>query len=146
MKQITEDYCSFEIAKLLKEKGFDEPYCNCYLLLDEGGYTEVEMSDECHQGERYDSEDSSWKFGILLLRPTLQFALKWLREVHNIHISINVGCDVDNKNYIFYIPTIVKLNNKSVEYIDPFCEDEDEFDSNEQAVEAALLYALKNLI
>ena len=23
MKQITEDYCNFEIAKLLKEKGFD---------------------------------------------------------------------------------------------------------------------------
>lgn len=29
MKQITEDYCSFEIAKLLKEKGFDgEVYPN----------------------------------------------------------------------------------------------------------------------
>ena len=25
MKQITEDYCSYEIAKLLKEKGFDIP-------------------------------------------------------------------------------------------------------------------------
>ena len=28
---ITEDYVSFEIAKLLKEKGFSEPCYTCYL-------------------------------------------------------------------------------------------------------------------
>ena len=32
---ITEDYCSFEVAKLLKEKGFDE---TCYQKYDDEGY------------------------------------------------------------------------------------------------------------
>ena len=133
---ITEDYCSFEVAKLLKEKGFDEPYCNCYLLLDEGGYTEVEMTDECHQDERYDSEDSSWKFGTLLLRPTHQMALKWLREVHAICIEV---CRNINTFYYSYRviqgASFVKLLDWS-----------DSYDIYEQAVEAALLYVLKNLI
>ena len=38
MKQITEDYVSFEIAKLLKEKGFDIP-CDSYYTYFESGVT-----------------------------------------------------------------------------------------------------------
>lgn len=139
MKQITEDYCNFEVAKLLKEKGFDEPYCNCYLLLDEGGYTEVEMSDECHQGERYDSESSSWKFGTLLLRPTHQMALKWLREVHNIYIDIltyTTGKNIQFRWVGYEKGRLFSQEEGKTIY----------FDSYEQAIEAALSYVLKNLI
>ena len=32
MKQITEDYCSFEIAQLLKEKGFDGKKSYCFII------------------------------------------------------------------------------------------------------------------
>lgn len=46
---ITEDYCSYEVAKLLKEKGFDEP---CKVWYSEytsqfGGekYTSIEFDD-----------------------------------------------------------------------------------------------------
>ena len=35
MAQITEDYCSFETAKLLKEKGFTLPVKNYYSLYTE---------------------------------------------------------------------------------------------------------------
>ena len=31
MAIITEDYVSYEVAKLLKEKGFDEPCYTCYI-------------------------------------------------------------------------------------------------------------------
>lgn len=128
MKQITEDYCSYEVAKLLKEKGFDIPCRQAYF---NGSLVDYTIYGFCD--------------GELLDCPSQSLALKWLREVHKIHIAVNVGCDVDNENYVFYSPMIVKLNNKSVEYIESFGED-DEFDSNEKAVEAALLYVLKNLI
>lgn len=133
MKQITEDYVSFEVAVLLKEKGFDE-ITQGYINTDQ----EVYMCP--FQQGVYELGKKQYPY------PTHQMALKWLREVHNIHISFNVGCDVDNKNYIFYTPTIVKFNNESIEYIEPFGEEDDEFDSNEQAVEAALKYTLENLI
>ena len=142
---IAEDYVSFEIAKLLKEKGFDG---ECQ------GYYEVptKLSSQKDVRKQLNALPKNWneynKECVVceyISIPTHQMALKWLREVHKIYIAVNVGCDVDNENYVFYSPMIVKLNNKSVEYIESFGED-DEFDSNEKAVEAALDYILKNLI
>lgn len=52
-----EDYCSFEVAKLLKEKGFDG---ETHTTFDKDGYTQPSI--------------------------THQMAMKWLREVHNIDI------------------------------------------------------------
>lgn len=65
---ITEDYVSFEVAKLLKEKGFD---VNCYTHYSSNG-----------QNVYYNYQTPS--DGINM--PTLQMAMKWLREVHNIHV------------------------------------------------------------
>jgi len=61
---IIEDYCSYEVAKLLKEKGFDEP---C-----------TELNKLCLR----DDEKP-------VLKVTHQKAMKWLREVHGIFIAIN---------------------------------------------------------
>ena len=58
---ISEDYVSLEIAKLLKEKGFDEPVTELNKLLFKEGEKPV-------------------------LKITHQKAMKWLREVHNIDI------------------------------------------------------------
>ena len=63
MTTITEDYVSFEIAKLLKEKGFNEPVTELNRLL-------------CKEGEKP------------VLRITHQKAMKWLRESHNLQIQI----------------------------------------------------------
>lgn len=68
---ITEDYVSYEIAKLLKEKGFDTPCRQAYfngLLVD---YTMYGFCD-----------------GELIDCPSQSLALKWLREVYNILIGI----------------------------------------------------------
>ena len=61
---ITEDYVSFETAKLLKEKGFNEPVTELNKLL----FKEDEKP---------------------ILNITHQMAMKWLREVHGIFIAIN---------------------------------------------------------
>ena len=104
---ITEDYVSFEVAKLLKEKGFD--------------------SDECEV--HYDSYNHQ-EYEI-----TLQMAMKWLREVHKIHIEIgyNVG----------YFP--VCISTKTNETI-PYKPMQGKDFTYEQACEVAIKYCLENLI
>ena len=98
---ITEDYVSFEIAKLLKEKGFDG---KCYkvwvhytsstpMLWAAPTFVEGETivdRESVESAERTwntiygDSENKNHGY----LAPTLQMAMKWLREVHNIAIGI----------------------------------------------------------
>ena len=70
---IREDYVSFETAKLLKEKGFDVPYYYCSRVYSEHG-TLQGVSSVQFPNVKYISA------------PTLQMAMKWLREVHNLHI------------------------------------------------------------
>ena len=74
---ITEDYVSFEIAKLLKEKRFDGE-CRDYYSTDEHFYSEDFKSNwNCVGGTI-----------IIFSAPTLQMAMKWLREVHHLVIQI----------------------------------------------------------
>jgi len=58
---ITEDYCSYEVAKLLKEKGFNYQ-----------GFDYIDFEGEVIKQDR----------------PTHQMAMKWLREVHNIYLWV----------------------------------------------------------
>ena len=62
---ITEDYVSFETAKLLKEKGFDW---------------------DCETKRFYPEPDYDQESPNGVYAPTLQMAMNWLREVHNFHI------------------------------------------------------------
>ena len=77
---IKEDFVSFEVAGLLKEKGFDE---YCFMAYDEDGsindimdlYGEFEVcNSECLEG--------------VIVAPTIQMAMKWLREEKHIYIQI----------------------------------------------------------
>ena len=93
---ITEDYVSFEVANLLKEKGFDEPTGFVY---SENGEL-MKLSDF---GVRYllNSECDDyphWQFpfeGVssIVSAPTIQMAMKWLRRGHNLAISTSVTVD-----------------------------------------------------
>lgn len=76
---ITEDYVSYEVAKLLKENGFDEN-TNCQYPV--GGI---------HIGEvgEYNITDRSRNPENYIPAPTLQLAMKWLREVHNLWCEIS---------------------------------------------------------
>ena len=76
MKQITEDYCSFEIAQLLKEKGFDVPVQRVYSNKGEINETYCDYSD---QYKYYD-----WLYPCA----SQSLALKWLREEQNLYIEI----------------------------------------------------------
>lgn len=126
MATITEDYVSYEVAKLLKEKGFDAP-CRSYYT-DYEDYIDFSYCND----ELTDLQMGVWE----TLRPTHQMAMKWLRE-KGIHISID---------------TVISSSGNIYFNIDTYSEDSgrnhlvDFYDSYEEAVEAALKYCLENLI
>ena len=76
MATITEDYVSFETAKLLNEKGFDTPVWTRY---------ENDGDNKVIFGDKYNWNNSPMG---QISAPTLQMAMKWLREVHGLHISL----------------------------------------------------------
>lgn len=139
MKQITEDFVSYEIAKLLKEKGFDSNMYTCYTDCEFPEF--LTMIDYVVQGEEY--ERSNFESHNLIQAPTYQMALKWLREVHKIFIEPFVAIDLNGEyHYCFRL-----LNSICKDILEPKDLVRIGFkDTYEEAVEVALLYVLKNLI
>ena len=130
---IQEDYVSFEVAKLLKEKEFNWD-CITYYVDSEPDDVKYSMTFE---------NNTTWE-EHWCSAPTLQMAMKWLREVHNKHCDI--GYDIDLEWYF----QIIDLK-ETVEYDYPepkffHAKNEIGFKTYEEAVEAALKYALENLI
>lgn len=74
-----EDYVSFEVAKLLKEKGFNEPYL--YFYRNGSLYT--------LSGDIIYCENDNVNNRIIYPQPTLYEAQKWLRNKYEIHINVN---------------------------------------------------------
>ena len=99
---MTEDYVSFETAKLLKEKGFDE---------------------EC---QKYYGD---YKYPC----PTLQMAMKWLREEHKLYMYTAFA----GMEEVWFSRIYDK--NKHLK-------DLDNFNTYEQACEEGIKYCLENLI
>lgn len=126
---IQEDYCSYEVSKLLKEKGFDEP---CLQMWECGPDTKYlfRLQSSCYQN--ITEEDSC-------LAPTYQMAIKWLRE-KSIECVIIPIWNTIGKQYRSYV--LSDLDNK---YKDN-CDSYSDHISYEEAVEASIKYALENLI
>ena len=137
---ITEDYVSFETAKLLKEKGFDEP---CKVWYSE--YTSQFNGKKYNSLEFDDCNRFNVGYKFLFYVPTLQMAMKWLREVHKIGIFTSSWL-VTNAGRTFerhpYGTSIVSLVGEH----DLLCNDILEKETYEEAVEAALKYCLNHLI
>lgn len=129
MKMTTEDYCSYEIAKLLKEKGFP---------MDEHLFMYVNKDDKLmtdHQAcLTMTNEEYRTFFDSYIPTVTQSLAMKWLREK-----------DID----IVILP-LFKLNGGRIYCYEVQSETDDirtgQFDTYEEAVEAALKYCLTKLI
>jgi hypothetical protein len=122
---IQEAYVSFETAKLLKEKEFNE--ASLY------GYNN---KAQIIGGGLYYSNDTVQK--NIYTAPTQALVMKWLREVHSIFISI-AFCTYPTKKRVTWIPEISTFDSV-------FPESAIEYDSYEQACEAAIKYCLEKLI
>ena len=119
---ITENYVSFETAKLLGEKGFDIPCGQAYF---KGSLVDYTMYGFCN--------------GELLDCPSQSLALKWLREVHSLHITIKPYITEEGIMYLF---EIYKLEAKKFTLI----KSKTGFEKCEEAAESAIKYCLENLI
>lgn len=130
--EITEDYVSFETAKLLKEKGFDVVTEKCYIL-DNSNLCAVTV------GQLFNGKPQG-KYEIPA--PTLQMACKWLREKHDLHI-IAYPFKTDNPTSVkHYCCRVYKTFNLLG------CEKygNETLSSYEEAVEAAIKYCLTDII
>ena len=121
---ITEAYVSFETAKLLKEKGFDEVCHSYYDIRYENQLVISELN--------LTQDDDSY------LAPTQQMAMRWLRKRHKLHCNV-VLKDITEDTYVYSIADLGDnrhwIRGEYLEY--PSCE---------EACEAAIKYCLENLI
>ena len=133
---ITEDYVSFETAKLLKEKGFD---WDCEYMYSENEKWFVHC--KCNNSSKTMADEN-------YAAPTLQMAMKWLREVHNQTIVPNVRINDPISGtidcYIVGIWYIPKNNGGAFCYTFPT--PYNGYSSYEEACEAAIKYCLEELI
>lgn len=108
---ITEDYCSEELSGMLMEKGYIGA-TNTYLGKD----------------------------NLKVKQITIQSAMKWLREVYNIFIAINMIPDTIQKPYFFKPYVEGKIYNFPLDYSVEF------YTTYEEACEVAIKYCLEKLI
>lgn len=122
---IEEVYVSFDIAKLLKEKGFNIPCYGRYSVRSQEFH--LDTTRPCNNGgiSQYSA-------------PTHQMTMAWLREVH--HIAINIGWgEIFEDQYKWWCIVLNMDNGNILHEIDHHA-------SYEEAVETALKYTLENLI
>jgi len=142
MAQITEDYVSFEIAKLLKEKGFDEK-CQCSYrkkLVNNKIVDEEELFISANlMLTNSELENKPYKHIVYCSTPTLQMAMKWLRKVHRLEIY--PFHDMLQGSAWWYrierntgLSLIVEKEEDAI------------YETYEEACESAIKYCLENLI
>jgi len=129
---ITEDYVSFETAKLLKEKGFDEDIAR---VVNEEG--EIDYLGSFQPSLAY--LNHTW-----YRCPTIQMAMKWLRDVHNLIISFKFTIH----GWICDITKIFRDSNGFIVNINHGIDDDafTYYDECEKACDIAIKYCLENLI
>lgn len=123
---IKEDYVSFEVAKLLKDKGFNEPTIGTYNIESKNSIL-VERPIRAIHCE------------AIISAPTQAMAMMWLREVHKLYIEITPSSKTNEFIVDSYRIDIVTKTFDTI-YVSSG------YDTYEQACEAAIKYCLENLI
>ena len=131
MATITEDYVSFETAKLLKEKGFDESISMVYMPY--GDLCKLKRYDSIRNSNYNDITKNYFE----CTAPTLQMATKWLVQKHRLYV--NVVPSVEGYYWTKKWHSYVQNLNKRY----PFGKFVGTFNSPEEACEAAIKYCLE---
>ena len=129
-----DDFVNFDLAKKLKEKGFNVPFY-FYYRTDDKLFRHANITNPLVYGDEVDDE--------VIIAPTISQVLKWLREEKKIHIGIFL---YDGK----YGPLIMSITQICEDDLFHKCLNEDttdeEYNTYEQAFLAGVDYCLKNLI
>lgn len=138
---ITEDYVSFETAKLLKEKGFDESTSMVYMPY--GDLCKLHRYDSIRNSNYNDITKNYFEYTA----PTIQMAMKWLREEHSIIIIVesHIFNPQEARTTRFRFSVWVEDN-----YEEPYFDDPehqfDSFSTYENTCDVAIKYCLENLV
>lgn len=126
---IKEKYVNLEIAKLLKEKGFNKDTYTMSMYDENGEAKDVLL---LKAGEEP------------ILRPTLQMVVDWLLEVHHYYIQVML----DSWAYggrLGYYGLIIKTDSNFELMLHDVC-DKVFYDKPEDVYNDAIKYILENLI
>lgn len=135
---IQESYCSFEVSKLLKEKGFRIPVNSVYFPKDNIWGPSKRKS--LPRGDYNTKTVAHIGYGIS--RPTHSIVIEWIRINFGYFIqSLHRG---DIGEYTFKVSVLKQPLLKIKK--EPHYISEQEFNSPQEATEAALLYTLTNLV
>lgn len=136
---IEEKLVSIQVAKLLKEAGFDVP-CHTFVVTEESEYGELDEVITDPDGT-YPSLQYNSLYDTLTALPTQQLAIDWIRANFGVHIADHFN-EYDEKYQ--YVIWVFELNqtNSSKDVID----NGKQFNTPEEAIEAALENVLTNLI
>jgi hypothetical protein len=126
---IKEKYINFEIAKLLKEKGFNKDTYTMSMYDENGEAKDVLL---LKAGEEP------------VLRPTLQMAVDWLLEVHHYYIQVMLDSWAYGSRLGYY-GLIIKTDSNFELMLQDVC-DKVFYDKPEDVYNDAIKYILENLI
>ena len=125
INDINENYCSFEVSKLLKEKRFEQLTQKAFI--EDGTEYQFETTPQNYN-------DENGRFYKTSSRPTLSLAIEWIRV--NYKIWIDIQSTVKFKYYVYLI------RGKKIEDFYNLIY----FKTPQEATEAGLLYTLQNLL
>ena len=128
---ITEDYVSYETAKLLKEKGFDVSEIDAYFPF--VYYANGKM-------DFYDDDNPLFVCEAI----TLQMAMKWLRNEKYYYIQVMLDGWACGGHSGYYV--VIQKTDSNFEMMLQDAVDDVFYQTYEEAVESAIKYCLENLI
>lgn len=148
------DFVTFEIAKKLKEKGFD---------WEESPFYSEQDRDEWKHKNSYEIPNPTYNKDIpfdsetqTMVAPhiSIQKAMKWLRNEKKLHIGPCILADTDTdadgkiiNEYVYWSFSVTNIETGDMIYFDNYEHiDDKRFDSYEEAVYAGIEYCLDNLI
>ena len=140
---VEEPYCSYEISQLLREKGFNcrtSVFYNYKKQLSRYFNPDIDWNDVSTQGLL----NSKITLPNIVCAPTHALAIEWIK----INFNLNIWVDCNKEG--LWIWTINFINDGDYMQSDDWLlelEDlPDNFRTSQEAIEAALLHTLKNLI
>lgn len=135
----TEQYVTFDTAKLLREAGFDVPTRGIYRANRTGEYSFAEYVS------KQTTDDLSWNisdgFRYEYLAPTQSLAARWLRDIHGIVVDVVFEPPKRGKDWRYFIGDM-----EDMVWAGDFIPSDGRYGTYDEAMEAGIEEALQLII
>ena len=141
---ISEDFVSYETARLLKEKGFD--WCESPFYSEQDRDEWRQKNSYTVPNEEYDPDLPFDSETLTMVAPhiSIQMAIKWLRKVHHYYIQIMLDSWACGGHLGYYV--VIQKTDSDFEMMLQDKVDKVFYETPEEAAEDAIKYILEDLI